>query len=100
MVEIEVFPDVCVDHDEEKYHLEIELPGVKKEDINLEMGDASFCIRATKGDLVYNACYTLAHSIDTGKIKANFENGLLTVLAPFQHPLHGIKINIESTTPS
>lgn len=95
MTEVEILPDVCVDHDEEKYHIEIELPGVKKEDINLEMGDASFCIKANKGDLVYNACYTLAHSIDTGNVKANFENGLLTILAPFQQPLHGIKIIIE-----
>lgn len=95
MVEVEIFPDVSVDHDEEKYHIEIELPGVKKEDINLEVGDASFCIKAAKGDVGYNACYTLAHSIDTGNTKANFENGLLTILAPFQHPLRGIKINIE-----
>lgn len=95
MVEVEILPDVSVDHDEEKYHIEIELPGVKKEDINLEMGDASFCIKATKGELGYNACYTLAHYIDTGHTKANFENGLLTILAPFQHPLRGTKINIE-----
>lgn len=56
---IEILPSVCVDHDEEKYHIEIELPGVKKEDIDLEMGTESFCIRAYKGgtDVAYNACY-------------------------------------------
>lgn len=93
--EIEIFPEVCVDHDEEKYHLEIELPGVKKEDISLQMGDTSFCIKAPKGDLTYSACYTLAHSVDTGNVKANFENGLLTILAPFEHSLSGVSIKIE-----
>lgn len=92
---LEVFPEICVDHDEEKYHIEIELPGVKKEDIDLEINDASFCIKAPKGDMAYSACYTLAHAIDTGNVKANFDNGLLTILAPFQHSLRGIKISIE-----
>lgn len=92
---IEILPEVCVDHDEKNYHIEIELPGVKKEDIDLEMGEASFCIKAPKGDLAYSACYTLAHTIDTSNVKANFDNGLLTIIAPFQHPISGVKISIE-----
>lgn len=44
----EVAPYVCIDHDREKYHIEIELPCVKKEEIELEVGDNSFCTRAPK----------------------------------------------------
>ena len=93
--QIEIYPEICADHDDEKYHIEVELPGVKKEDITLEVGDASFCIKGSKKDLMYNACYTLAHSIDTSKVEATFDNGLLTILAPFQHPLSGVKIEIK-----
>lgn len=90
----EVSPAVCVDHSRDNYHIEIELPGVKKTDINLEMGEQSFCIRASKKDLIYNACYTLAHSVDTEKVDAKFESGLLTITAPFKSPIGGVKIEI------
>lgn len=92
---VELSPEISADHDDVKYHIEIGLPGVKKEDIDLEMTDSSFCIKASKEDIAYNACYTLAHSIDIEKVEANFENGLLIVIAPFQHELCGTKITIK-----
>ncbi len=91
----EILPSVCVDHDREKYHIEIELPGVEKENIELEMGEQSFCIKAPKEDLAYSACYTLAHSIDTKKTEAKFNNGLLTINAPLKSAVGGVKIPIE-----
>ena len=91
----EVAPSTCVDHDSEKYHIEIELPGVRKEDVELEVGDQSFCIRAPTKDLVYNTCYTLAHTIDTAKVDAKFDNGLLIVRMPFKAKIGGKKVAIK-----
>ncbi|KCZ73225.1 molecular chaperone (small heat shock protein) [Candidatus Methanoperedens nitroreducens] len=92
----EVIPAICVDHDRENYHIEIELPGVQKEKIDLEMGEESFCVRAPKEDLVYAACYTLAHHIDTEHVDARFDNGLLTIKAPLKNPITvGVKIPIK-----
>lgn len=92
----EILPAVCVDHDKEGYHIEIELPGVKKEDIDLEMGEESFCIRAPKEDIVYSSCYALAHSIDTENVDAKFDNGLLTIRAPFKSPIRvGVKVAVK-----
>ncbi|MCX9010457.1 MAG: Hsp20/alpha crystallin family protein [Candidatus Methanoperedens sp.] len=92
----EVPPEVCVDHDKENYQIEIELPGVKKEDIDLEVGEDALCVRAPKEDIVYSACYSLAHSVDTGKVSARFNDGLLTIKAAFKHPIHvGVKVPIE-----
>ncbi len=92
----EILPVVCVDHGKERYHIEIELPGVKKEDIDLEMGDELFCLKAPKEDLVYSSCYALAHSIDAENVDAKFDNGLLTIKAPFKSPIQvGIKIPIK-----
>ncbi len=92
----EVLPAVCVDHDRESYHIEIELPGVKKENIDLEMGEESFCVKASKEELIYSSCYALAHSIDTAKVSAKFDNGMLTIKAPFKRPIHvGVKVPIK-----
>jgi HSP20 family protein len=93
-IETQIVPDICADHDDEKYHIEIELPGVKKEDIELKMGVTSVCIKAPREDVTYNACYTLAHEIMVDSTTATFENGLLTVNAPFKEPLSGKKIEI------
>jgi HSP20 family protein len=94
-VKPDILPAVCVDHDRKKYHIEIELPGVKKSSIELEMGERSFCIRAEKRDGVYNACYTLAHSIDRDAVEAKFESGLLMVTAPLRDSLGGIRMPIK-----
>lgn len=91
----EIYPSVCVDHDAENYHIEVELPGVKKENIDLKMGERSFCIRAPREDVIYSSCYSLAHGIDTSKTSAKFENGLLLIKAPFKSPVGGIKIEVE-----
>ena len=91
----EICPEISAEHDDVKYHIEIGLPGVKKDDIDLEMGDVSFCVKASKENITYNACYTFAHPIDVSKVEANFENGLLIIIAPFQHSLSGTKITIK-----
>ncbi len=91
----EILPSVSVDHDGEKYHIEIELPGVEKERIELEVGEQSFCVRAPREDVVYNACYTIAHPIDPDKTEAIFEEGLLKVTAPLKSPIRGRLVIIE-----
>jgi HSP20 family protein len=91
----EILPSVCVDHDREKYHIEVELPGVEKDKIELEVGEQSFCVRAPREDIVYNACYTTAHAIDPGKTEAVFEEGLLKVTAPLKNPIKGRLVKVK-----
>jgi HSP20 family protein len=91
----EILPSVCVDHDSEKYHIEIELPGVQKDKIHLEVNENSLCIRAPRDDLVYNACYTIAHAIEPSKTEALYEEGLLKVTAPLKSSLKGTVVKVK-----
>ncbi len=77
------------------FHLEVDLPGVKKEDIEIKIEDNILVVSAvrkhqnelTKDD--YYICessfgkferrYSLPESIDTNKINAKFENGRLEI---------------------
>jgi HSP20 family molecular chaperone IbpA len=34
-----------MDHDDKNYYIQVELLGVKKEDVELEISDQSFCVR-------------------------------------------------------
>lgn len=88
-------PTVCFDHDLENYYVQVELPGVKKKDIELSISEQSFCVRASREDIDLMGCWYLAHSVNEDKAKAEYDNGLLNVTIPLEKPLKGKKIPIE-----
>jgi len=82
-----VTPCTCVSHDDKngRLKIELELPGVDKKDITLEMKKDSFCISAPRGeDVEYSGCYMLAHEVIPEKVEAKYESGLLSVFAPMK----------------
>jgi len=79
-------PCVCFSHDEGQGRLKIEvqLPGVDKKDIALDMRKDSFCVAASRGDTEYSGCYTLSHEVEPEKTEAKYENGLLRIFSPIK----------------
>lgn len=81
--------------EDSSHHLEVDLPGVNKEDIDVRIEDGVLTISATrnyKNEVTkdsYYVCessfgkferrYTLPDTIDTNKIDAKFEDGRLTI---------------------
>ncbi len=90
-----ITPEVCIDHDDSDYYIDIELPGVAKEHVDLSIGTQSLCVEAVRDDLVYLGCFSLAHPVDETKAKAKFDNGLLKVQIPLKAPIKGKRIKIE-----
>jgi HSP20 family protein len=88
-------PVVYMDHDEKNYYILVELPGVKKEDVELDVSDQSFCVRGSRQDIELWGCYLLAHSANVEKAKAKFENGLLSIEIPIKKILKGKRVPIE-----
>jgi len=92
-----VTPDICIDHDDKTYFIDIELPGVKKEHIDLSVGEQSICIQAARADepIVYLGCFSLAHQVDESKARAKFENWMLKIEVPLKTPLIVKRVPIE-----
>lgn len=90
-----VTPEVCIDHDDAAYYIEVELPGVDKEHVDLSVGEQSLCVEAARDDIVYLGCFSLAHSVDETKAKAKFFNGLLKVEVPLKAPIKSKRIQVE-----
>ncbi len=90
-----VTPEICIDHDDKTFYIDVELPGVAKEHVDLSVGEQSVCVEATRDDIVYLGCFSLAHVVDEGKAKAKFENGLLQIEIPLKAPIKGKRIKIE-----
>jgi HSP20 family protein len=88
-------PNAYMDHDKKFYYVEVELPGVKKEDIELSVSDQSFCVRAPREDIEFLGCYVLAHLADTDNTKAKFDNGMLSMEIPLKKQQKEKKVKIE-----
>jgi HSP20 family protein len=88
-------PVMYMDHDDKNYYIQVELPGVKKEDAELEISDQSFCVRGQRADIELLGCYVLTHAVNAEKAKAKFDNGLLSIEIPIKKILKGKKITIN-----
>lgn len=93
------------------YHIEMDVPGYNKEDINIEVKDGYLTVSAskTKEDSsedknyirrervsgTFSRTFSLG-DIDVNSITAKFENGILTIVMPKQEVKeNNIKINID-----
>ncbi len=99
MEKTSVSPAVCAmpDEDHNNLHIEIELPGVNKEDIVLSMHEDSFMIRAKRNDhYEYVGSFALCCPVDYEAAKSHFHNGLLSIDVPYQKPqVRGKRIPVE-----
>ena len=88
-------PNACFDHDLDNYYITVELPGVTKDNVELNMSEQSFCVKGIREDSELLGCWYLAHSVQEGKAKAKYDNGLLSVMVPIKKPVKGRKILVE-----
>lgn len=77
-------PDVCTYREEGDTEIvaEVGLPGMGKKEIKLEASEEGFCLKARKGNTVYDSCFRFDERVDVRRMQASFNNGLLKVSAP------------------
>ncbi len=82
----QVTPCTCFSHDDDsgRLRIDIQIPGVQKKDISLDMRPDSFCVSAPREDTEYSGCFKLNHEVDPQKTEAKYENGLLRIFAPIK----------------
>jgi HSP20 family molecular chaperone IbpA len=92
-----IVPRIDVAHNDKDTGLKISvnLAGVPKESVELEMGKEGFCLKAEAEQFKYETCFMLAHRIKHQETKAKFESGLLYIDVPFDETMHGYKVPIE-----
>lgn len=91
-----IMPCMYINHDHEAYYARMELPGVNKDDIDLEVMENGLCINGKKGEKDIAGCWMLAHPVNVEEAKASYNQGLLDIKLPMKHPLKGgKKIDIQ-----
>jgi HSP20 family protein len=98
MAERVVALDVCMFNDErcETLNIQIDLPGVKKEDINLTFLEDGFYIIAKSKDVTFKGAFALPAPVVAEKALGEFDNGFLIVNVPYKKMAkEGVKLKIE-----
>ncbi len=88
-------PTVHIDHDRERYRVQVELPEMNMDDIELEVSENGFCIKGSGKDSDIVGCYQLAHPVDQDNVYATFDKGVLSVEIPLKFPIRGRRVEIH-----
>jgi HSP20 family molecular chaperone IbpA len=95
----QIEPDgtVCTDDEEENIIVNVELPGVKAEDIDLRIYDYGFYLKAKKDHIEYVDSHHFGCQVNPNHASVGFQDGVLKIIIPIEAGLPGeTKINIES----
>jgi HSP20 family protein len=86
--------DVCsyVNEDDQHIHLEICVPGVKKQAINLKVRDDSYSLFAPRDDFDYVSAAAFCCPVNSKKAKASYKDGMLKVTVPLRDPMEGARL--------
>ena len=93
----EPFVDVIYDENNNEVKIIAEMPGVTKDNINVEAAEDSVYIRAENHDRKYETTVPLDVKIDPNTAKASYKNGVLEIRFKAKEPLKksGVRINVE-----
>lgn len=107
----EFSPSVDIEENDEMYFVSADLPGVKKEDIKLDINGNMLRFsgerrREVKEEGYYerssgrfSRSFTLPENVDAKKIEANFEDGVLRIVLPKSEVKGAQSIQINSGQP-
>lgn len=95
---ISVFPEICALTNEEGsgYDIEVYLPGVEKETIDLKMAKDYISISGETDNIRYIGDYQLCCPVDPNKATSTYKEGLLKIHVPFKEiELKTIDVKVE-----
>jgi len=102
-------PEVDIYENDNELILVADLPGVEKEDLDIDLNESTLTINAhvklaTKGTLLYKEydigdykrSFTLSNVVDQSKIQAELKNGILRMVLPKAETAKPRKIEIRT----
>lgn len=92
----DVFSGYDISEADDHTLVSVDMPGVKKDDIKIEVQKNHLFIAGERNHRKYEKTFTLPASINADKIEAQYENGVLYVAIPKPEAAKGRTIQIQS----
>lgn len=94
-----VFPSAAIYETENGFTLEVELPGVKKENVSIQMEKNVLSVKGSRKrgetETTYERSFRVADQIDTEKVSAVMEDGILSISLSKKKEAEAKKIEIQ-----
>ncbi len=91
----EPFVDTVVDEKENSIKVVAEMPGIRKEDIKLEVTEKTLNIKAENNGRKYDTEVPLGAPVDASTAKASYNNGILEVKLKMKSPPKPKGVNVK-----
>ncbi|NNM32151.1 MAG: Hsp20/alpha crystallin family protein [Gemmatimonadetes bacterium] len=103
-------PRVDVHENEQEFRLRVDLPGVKKDDLHVEVERGDLILKASRkqaqeshtpirverfSEATFTRTFSLGDDVDADKISASLEDGVLTVTIPKQEKSLPRRIKVQ-----
>ncbi|MGZ3805671.1 MAG: Hsp20/alpha crystallin family protein, partial [Pseudobdellovibrionaceae bacterium] len=107
----EFTPYVDIEENDEMYMISADLPGVKKDDVKIDLSGNTLKISGERSKELkeegyrersygrFSRSFSLPQSVDTKKVEAHFEDGVLRVILPKSEAASTQEIKIQSGQP-
>src|ERR1700751_1669549 len=79
---VRIFGRASVEEDEEKYHVKIALPDADAQELAVEVSEWRLTVRKPSVQGREESTLDFSHPIDTERVTARFESGILEVRGP------------------
>ena len=97
------YPATDLSEDSGHFYVKVELPGVKKEDIQVEFENSVLTLTAKRADKTatgettaeYRRALTVPEGVNTDQLQATYENGLLTLTLPKAEQAKARRIDVR-----
>lgn len=77
-----MLPDVEVTEDEQAVRMTADIPGYKPENVKVSLENRVLTMSGEKANGTFRRSFTVSSTIDTDRIEASVEHGVLTVTLP------------------
>ena len=77
-----VRPSYDVEERDDHYVLHLEMPGVARDKLSIEMKENTLTVAAERGERKFNASFTLPAHVDAAKVEADYVDGILSIRLP------------------
>ena len=94
-VDTSIAPEYDIEKIDAGFFVSIELPGVKKDGVDITVDNDSFTVTASRKETKYKQRFVLGKNNDKEAITAKMEDGMLEITVPNKKSVDASKIKIE-----